>query len=443
MTRSRRAAAVAAAGLTTVLLAACGSGGTDAEGGVNEDGSVTLDMWVFAELHATYYEEMAEAWNGENPDRPVDLQVTVYPYDDMHNKLQLAVNSGEGLPDVVDIEVNKFSNFVLGDNPPLLDLTAAADPYIDDVVQARLDLYSRNGSIYGFPTHVGAFVSFYNTALLEEVGIDYTSIETWQDFEDAGAEYHEATGAAFGVASTGVNFLEPLIVTQLGGNMFADDGRVAVNSPETVEALELLQGMQEAGAISTIPGGSPDDEEAFGAINAGDHAAVVYPGWYTSRFVDYMPDLAGDIAIAPAPVVEGSEVATIGGGGTGTSVPAASPDSEFAAEWLAFAKLSPEANVAVWEILGFDPVNMEVWQDEEVTHAEDNKFNEYFQTNLFDVLNEYQGEIGHFEGFTNPDWPSIDNQFTTVTFNEIFENGVPAQDALDQAQNDLENELGH
>lgn len=441
MSRTRRTAAVAAAGLSLALLAGC-SGGDEGGGGTNADGSVTLDMWVFAELHATYYEQMAEAWNEQNPDRPIDLQVTVYPYDDMHNKLQLAVNSGTGLPDVVDIEVNKFSSFVLGDNPPLADLDEAAEPYVDDIVQARLDLYSRNGVIYGYPTHVGAFVAFYNTTLLDEAGVDYTTIETWQDFEDAGVAYHEATGSAFGVASTGVNFLEPLIISQLGGNLFADDGTVAVNSQEAVEALELLQGMQEAGAISTIPGGSPDSEEAYGAINNGDYAAIVYPAWYTSRFVDYMPDLEGDIAIAPAPGIEGGEVATIGGGGTGTAVPAASPNREIAADWLAFAKLSPEANVAVWEILGFDPVNMEVWQDEAVTHAEDNKFNKYFQTNLFDVLNEYQGEIGHFEGFTNPNWPAIDNTFTTVTLNEVFENGVPAQQALDQAQSALQNELG-
>ena len=441
MSRTRRAAAAAAAGLSLALLAGC-SGGSDEGGGTNADGSVTLDMWVFAELHATYYEQMAEAWNEENPDRTIDLQVTVYPYDDMHNKLQLAVNSGTGLPDVVDIEVNKFSSFVLGENPPLADLGEAAEPYIDDIVQARLDLYSRDGVIYGYPTHVGAFVAFYNTTLLEEAGVDYTTIETWQDFQEAGATYHDETGSAFGVASTGVNFLEPLIISQLGGNLFADDGTVAVNNPEAVEALELLQGMQEAGAISTIPGGSPDTEEAYGAINNGDYAAVVYPAWYTSRFVDYMPDLEGDVAIAPAPVVEGAEVATIGGGGTGTAVPAASPDRELAADWLAFAKLSPEANVAVWELLGFDPVNMDVWQDEAVTHAEDNQFNQYFQTNLFDVLNQYQGEIGHFEGFTNPDWPSIDNTFTTVTLNEIFENGVPAEQALEQAQSDLQNELG-
>jgi arabinosaccharide transport system substrate-binding protein len=236
--------------------------------------------------------------------------------------------------------------------------------------------------------------------------------------------------------------VEPLIIAQLGGNLFAEDGSVAVNSPEVVEALELEQSMQKAGAISTIPGGSPDAEEAFGAINNGDYAAIVYPAWYTSRFVDYMPDLAGDIAIAPAPVVEGGEVATIGGGGTGTAVPEASPDKDIAQEWLAFAKLSPEANVAVWEVLGFDPVNMSIWKDKELTHNPKNRFNKYFQTNLFDVLNQYKGDIGHFESFTNPNLPKVDDQMTTVTYTQIFENGVPAKDALDQAQSDLENQLG-
>ncbi|MFC7404103.1 ABC transporter substrate-binding protein [Georgenia alba] len=441
MTRMRRAMSLTALAAAGAMLTACGGGSAD-EGGPGEDGRYSLDMWVFAELHGTYYEQMAEQWNEANPDRPVDLNITVYPYDEMHNKLQLAVNSGTGLPDLVDIEVNQFSNFVQGDNPPLADLTQAAEPYRDEIVEARLDLYSRNGMVYGYPTHVGAFVAFYNNALLEEAGVDYTTIETWEDFQEAGQQYHEETGNAFGVASTAVNFMTPLMVGQLGGNLFNDDGTVAVNSPEAVEALELQQEMLESGATSTIPGGSPDIEEAYGAINDGNFAAIVYPAWYTSRFVDYMPDLSGDIAIAPAPVMEGGEYDTIGGGGTGTAVIASSPDAEIAADWLAFAKLSPEANVAVWEVLGFDPVNMAVWEDQEVTHAEDNEYNQYFQTNLFDVLNEVQGNIGHFDGFTNPAWPAIDDIFTTVTLTEVFENGTPAQDALDQTQADLQNQLG-
>src|SRR3712207_2892498 len=428
MAGSRRFLPLAAASLAGVLmLSACGGGdgGGDDAAAPAEDGSpVALDMWVFAELHATYYEQMAEAWNEENPDRPVELNVTVYPYDDMHNKLQLAANAGEGLPDVVDIEVSKFGNFVTEDGrTPLMDLAEVAEPYKEDIVEARLNLYNRAGGQYGLPTHVGAFVAFYNTELLEAAGIDYTTIETWEDFQAAGTAYNQATGKAFGVASTGVDMVEPLITAQLGGNFFEDDGAgaVAVNSPEVVQALELEQGMLEAGAISTIPGGSPDSEEAFGAINNGDYAAIVYPAWYTSRFVDYMPDLAGKVAIAPAPVIEGGEVATIGGGGTGAAVTEASPNKEFAAEWLAFAKLSPEANVAVWEVLGFDPVNMSVWEDEEVTKNPENKFNQYFTTNLFDTLNAVKDDIGHFESFSSPNLPAVDNIFTTVTFTQIFE----------------------
>ncbi|MEE6288904.1 extracellular solute-binding protein [Georgenia sp. MJ173] len=446
MSTASRLRMVAAAGLAGALLVACGGDGGSNEGsgngGGNGDGPVPLEMWVFAELHGALYEEMADRWNDENPDRQIDLQISVYPYQDMHNNLQLAVNAGSGMPDIADIEVSKFGNFVMGSNPPLLPLNDPAAPYIDDIVQARLDLYSRDGNIYGYPTHVGGMVAFYNTELLDGAGVDYTTIETWEDFEEAGVAYNEATGAAFGPAPTEVTFVQSLVLSQLGGNLFDDNGEVAVDNPEVVEALSLLAGMQESGALSTIPGGSPDTEEAFGAINNGDFAAIVYPGWYTSRFVDYMPDLEGKIAIAPAPVIEGSDVLTIGGGGTGTSVLADSPNAELAAEWLAFTKLSPEANVAVWEVLGFDPVSMAVWDDQEVTHAEDNRFNQYFTTNLFDVLNEVRDGIGHFEGFTHPDFPAVDSMFTTVVLPQIFDSGTPVEDALGQAQRDLENQLG-
>ncbi|MBB1483016.1 extracellular solute-binding protein [Tessaracoccus sp. MC1865] len=449
------AATLAAVSLSVVALAACGGGGDGSSsepsasgevvsGAPAPEGATKLSMWVFAELHAAVYDEMAIQWNEENPDKAIDLDITVYPYQDMHDKLLLAANAGTGMPDLVDIEVNKFSNFVKGDNPPLADLSAAAEPYIDDIVKARLDLYSRDGKIYGYPTHVGAFVAFYNQELLEAQGIDYTTIKTWDDFKEAGVKYHEATDKAFGTANTGVWFVEPLVTAQMGGQVFEDDGmgKVSVNNPEAVKALELMADMEKSGALSTIAGGSPDAEEAYGAINNGDYAAIVYPAWYTSRFVDYMPDLAGKIAIAPAPQIEGSETLTIGGGGTGTAVSASSENLELATEFNAFAKLSLPANVAVWEVLGFDPVNMSVWEDDAVTHNPENKFNKYFTTNLFDVLNSVKDGIGHFNSFANPNLPAVDNWFRTVTLNEVYENDTPVKEALDQAQTDLENEIG-
>ena len=72
---------------------------------------------------------------------------------------------------------------------------------------------------------------------------------------------------------------------------------------------------------------------------------------------NYMPELSGKRAIAPAPVFEEGQERSVGGGGTGTVVTKECENKDLAKEFLAFAKLSEEGISSVWEILGFDPVN--------------------------------------------------------------------------------------
>lgn len=66
---------------------------------------------------------------------------------------------------------------------------------------------------------------------------------------------------------------------------------------------------------------------------------------------------------------------------------------KLAKDFLAFAKLSLDANKEIWNTLGFDPVNMDVWNMKDVTHNPENKFVKYFVNNPFDVLNEIKDEI--------------------------------------------------
>ncbi|MFV0429489.1 MAG: ABC transporter substrate-binding protein [Arachnia sp.] len=440
-----------AACLTTLTLASCqtatpGQGGaTEDEGTVIEqeavEGATKLELWTFVELHGQFYTEMADKWNEENPDTPVQLSINVLPYDDMHNKLQIALTSGTGAPDIADIEAGKFPQFVQG-TPAVLDLTPYAEPYVEDIVQARLDLFSKDGAIYGLDFHVGATVAFYNTELLEGAGIDYTTIETWEDYRLAGEAYYEATGKYFGTVDTSAAWQEGLLLAQLGGEYFKDDGTVNVNSPEMLEALTILKSLQDSNAAAVPPGGQPDTEEAFGAYNNGDFAAAVMPFWFTSRYLAYMPDFAGKIAIAAPPVVDDPVEVSVGGGGTGTAVVAGGDNAKLAAEFISWAKLGYEGNVETWNLLGFDPLNTTVWHDEEITHNPDNLFVQYFQNNPFDPLLEIEDSIGNLDSFTNSGMPAVNNVFNTQTLNDVFENDVPIQEALDQAQADLENELG-
>ncbi|MBW4085535.1 ABC transporter substrate-binding protein [Paenibacillus sp. S150] len=427
-----------------VFLAGCGGSSKESDGKSSVlnagagDQATELSYWTFVELHGQHFEKMLEKWNAASPDRQIKLNVTVMPYDDMHNKLSIAVQTGVGAPDIADIELGKFPDFLAG-TPQLEPLNDVAEPYKGTVVQSQLDLYSKDGNIYGLSTHVGATVAFYNTEILEQAGVDYKSIATWDDFKKAGIQVYEKTGKFMGTADTSATWQSALLLAQQGADFTDEAGNPKVNSPELVKGLGILKDLQESNVISTIAGGQPDTEEAYGEFNSGNYAAAFMPLWQMSRYTNYMADLSGKIAIAPLPVIEKGLPRSYGGGGTGTVVTKTAKDVQLAKDFIAYAKLSLDANIEIWNTLGFDPINMSVWDMEEVTHNPDNQFVKYFVNNPFEVLNEIKDEIKLIKSTSAS--PTINNVLCTVTLNEIFEDGKDVQKALDEAQAQIEQEL--
>lgn len=422
----------------------CGKASTTAggetsvlDGGAGES-ATELSYWTFVELHGQHFEKMLEKWNAANPDRQIKLNVTVMPYDDMHNKLSIAVQTGVGAPDIADIELGKFPDFLAG-TPQLVELNDVIDPYRDTIVKSRIDLYSKDGKNYGVPTHVGASVAFYNTEILEAAGVDYKTIVTWDDFKKAGIQVYEKTGKYMGTADTSATWQTSQLLAQQGTDFTDDAGNPIVNSEAMVKALTLLKDLQDNNVIATIAGGQPDTEEAYGEFNAGNYATAFMPLWQMSRYTNYMKDLSGKIAIAPIPVIEKGMPRSVGGGGTGTVVTKTAKDIQLAKDFLAFAKLSEDANIEIWNTLGFDPVNMDVWEMKDVTHNPDNQFVKYFANNPFDVLADIKSEIQLIKSTSAS--PTINNVLCTVTLNEIFEDGKDIKQALDDAQAQIEQEL--
>ncbi|OIA99811.1 ABC transporter substrate-binding protein [Paenibacillus sp. LC231] len=427
----------------TLFLWGCGksnnAGGETSvlDGGAGES-ATELSYWTFVELHGQHFEKMLGKWNAENPERQIKLNVTVMPYDDMHNKLSIAVQSGTGAPDIADIELGKFPDFLSG-TPQLEPLNDVIDPYRETIVKSRIDLYSKEDVNYGIPTHVGASVAFYNTEILEEAGVNYEDIVTWEDFKQAGIQVYEKTGKYMGTADTSAAWQASMLLAQQGADLTDDSGNPIVNSEAMVKAMTLLKDLQDNNVIATIAGGQPDTEEAYGEFNAGNYATAFMPLWQMSRYTNYMSDLSGKIAIAPIPVIEEGMPRSVGGGGTGTVVTKTAKDVQLAKDFLAFAKLSLDANKEIWNTLGFDPVNMDVWDMKDVTHNAENQFVKYFVNNPFDVLNEIRDEIRLIKSTSAS--PTINNVLCTTTFNEIFEDGKDITEALNDAQKQIEQEL--
>ena len=411
-------------------------------GGADEttaaDGTTSFELWTYVEAHSNFYKEMENIWNEENPDRKISLNITVLPNADMHNKLQMSLQSGYGAPDICDVHVNSFPNFMKG-VPQFEDMTEAIAPYAADCVPSRLELYSKDGINYGVPFHVGACVMFYNTEILEEAGIDYTTIDTWDEFIEAGLIVKEKTGKYMTTAEgTRVNMLSAFLGEQ-GGDFVDENGVPNIVTEEMYNALEMEKRMIDLGISRVSPGGKPDSEECYGWINSGEVASLAFPLWFMSRFVDYMPDVAGKIAIAPMPRFEEGQDRSAGVGGTATVVINTAHDKDLAKEFVAWAKLSVEGGTKIWEILGFDPVNTKVWDDPAVTNDPDNKYLQYFVTNPFDTLREIRDEVNIIRSVEAT--PTISNYFNNQILLDVFENDADIMTTLENAQEEILNQL--
>lgn len=436
------------AGADSVTEASTDEGDTAAEApaeqtavidaGAGED-ATEMEYWTFVELHGQHFETMLQKWNEANPDRQIKLNVTVMPYDDMHNKLLIAVQTGEGAPDISDIELGRFPDFLAGDDVPLEALNDVVEPYMDTLVKSRLEIYSKGDTVYGFPTHVGAMVAFYNTELLEKAGIDYTTIKTWDDFKEAGIKLYDETGVYMCTADTSATWQESILLAQAGTDFVDENGNPQVNSQAMIDGLTMWKDFLDNNVVATIAGGQPDTDEARGEYNLEKYACQLMPLWEMSRYTNYMDQFAGKIAIAPLPVKEGESVMSVGGGGTGTVVTKTAKDVQLAKDFLTYAKISTDANIEIWNTLGFDPCNMDVWEMEDITHNPDNQFVKYFVNNPFDVLNEVKGDIRTIKSVSAT--PTVNNVLCTITLNAIFEDGQDVTEALNEAQEMIEQEL--
>ena len=206
------------------------------------------------------------------------------------------------------------------------------------------------------------------------------------------------------------------------------------------KTLEMQKEWMEEDLAMISPDGQVDTEGGFQNILDGNIASFPKALWYMSRFLDYMPEEQGKWAIAPCPVFEEGQPRSVGIGGTGTVVTMQSENPELAAEWLAYAKCSEEGNIEIWNQLGFDVCNTDVWTNETITKDTSNKYISFFRTNPFDVLNEIKEEIGAIS--VNENTFTLGDYINTTTLNEIFEDEMEVEDALQELQDYMDVEQG-
>lgn len=375
---------------------------------------------------------MADLWNEQNPDRPINLTVTTGESHSLHSKLLIACQAGEGTPDMADIEIGYYGSF-LKDNY-LLPINDAVEPYEDDVVMSRIKMYGdADDNWYGVDFHLGASVCYYNMDIMNEAGVDPAEIVTWDDYYEAGKKVLEATGKPMCAVETADLFLPQLMLLEKGVQYVDEEGNPNIATQEHADVIDFIRKMVKEGICEIAPGGGYHMEEWYGHLNSGGVASVALPLWYMGRFTDYMPDLEGKMGIYEIPVWNEGDTREVLQGGTGSSVIKYTKNEDLAKDFLAFAKLSKEGCTYEWDKLGFDPIRTELWDDPSITENKDNKFLKYFTTNPFDILKKNGTDL------TAPDisgnYSATYSTLVSTTYSNAFENAVD-EDALELLQSE-------
>jgi arabinosaccharide transport system substrate-binding protein len=122
------------------------------------------------------------------------------------------------------------------------------------------------------------------------------------------------------------------------------------------------------------------------------------------------------------------------GGGTGTAITRQIDESKLdaAKQFLEFAKLSYEGQVALWTELGFDPYREDVYDDPALTEPDPWFGDEQVMSNLSAMFDRLAPE------YTGPRYPEAVLQLRDVTAFSVIEEGATPQDALNRAQQDVE-----
>ncbi|WP_270408460.1 ABC transporter substrate-binding protein [Brachybacterium paraconglomeratum] len=170
----------AAAGLLGTAAACSPSGGGDSgsggEGGGSDAGGSsggdkgTLTFRLWDENAVAAYEESFAAFTEQSG---WNVSIDVVPWADYWTRLPLDVASG----DAADVYWMNSANYVLyKDSGDLLDINEVVPDGASQWEKAVVDLYSRDGGLWGVPQIWDSIAVFYNKALVEEAGVDPSAL---------------------------------------------------------------------------------------------------------------------------------------------------------------------------------------------------------------------------------------------------------------------------
>lgn len=321
---------------------------TGGDGGPSMANSATGWSWNVA---AKSLKIASESYNEEND---ADVSITEMGGDTWEQRFQTAILSGTGAPDFSSVQNYDVTSF--GAKDGLMDLTSRIeDADIEDkIISGKWETVSVDGNYYAMPWDIGPTGVFYKRGAYESAGIDAMSIETWDDFIEAGKKLPDDT-AMMNLPTQEMPQLWRMLYRQLGGQAFTESGAVNIHSDKSVRVAQLLLDMKEAGITTRIgmwSGGW------FTSFSEDSLVSLPSAAWMDGTLRAELPDTAGNWGVYKLPAFDEGGVRASNRGGSNMAIPAQIDDDgviERSWDFIEYAMTNPEIQNQILQEYGIFP----------------------------------------------------------------------------------------
>jgi multiple sugar transport system substrate-binding protein len=356
------------------------------------------------EAHQEMYNKLLEKFYETHPNIKVNLESVPFP--DYQQKITVLA-AGRELPDIGWAAERMVPQFM--DNGILEDVSSFKEDEeynMNDFFPSTLELFEKDGKLYGLPFSTPPMVLFYNEDLFVNAG-EKTPNEhieagtwTWEQFE-------KSAKAISSSGTYGANFFRDwntwiALLSHTwsnGGSLFNEDTtKFTWNSPEGAETLSMLDRMMFKDKSHPKAG----EQVSFESGKIGMFFDVYS---YVSRARE-VKDFKWDIA----PLPEGPEGRFPMLGQAGYTMFAGSKHPEEAKELLKF--LTSQEGITASSTF-FVPPRESVLSSDEFVNQPNNPPAEHIQRAVIDEMDNARLQEGHME------WQKIDNAIQ-FGFDELF-----------------------
>jgi len=315
-----------------------------------------LIFWLFDRNHAMLSQHIADQWNRENPDMPV--QVTLIPTS-LGTRMLSGFYANTPVGDLIEVERSLIGQVFAGplEDVGFVDLTdRLEEDRVGDMINTpSFSPWSTRDRIFGLPHDVHPVMLMYRADLVEAAGIDVSQIETWDDyFRIMRPLQRDLDGDSridrwlLSAGPTAFQFHE-VFMLQAGGGYFAADGEPELNSEINVRILSQLAIWyvgpgRVTGELPTTPA------TAQQLIIDGYVVAMLAPDWFVGSIRNTLPAMAGKFKLMPLPAWEPGGRRTSVYGGTMLGITKASQHQDAAWEFAQKLYLSPETARGLYEM---------------------------------------------------------------------------------------------